>query len=592
MSQIPISFSTKKLLLNALKYISEKEREIEIYRQILSEQYDYNPYQIFLSLDHNKKNKISSEDIILFLKNIGIYETEEVINLLILSYDQDFDKYLNYQEFIPLIQKEKVYQKKILIENDKNENNLSYNINKSLSKIIEKEVELSRKILSYLHDLRNKYDFNIHNLFHLIKGYNCIIDINAIKNFLDDNSCEYLENDLKNILKRLDINKDGKIDFFEFHYFFGYPYCCNCICPLIKCNYCGSSFCDFCFSRYFCIYHNKIHDNLNENNLNEIMKYNKYREIKYNFNEEKIEQKIDNTLRLRLSPERKYAPFEVDFCDKCNNIEYIDRNRLTYKNNSNINDNKSKIEKLDEYINQDSLLYNKDSYNNNYLRKNLKSLFNEYLKLIMKEEKRIEQDKIALSLNLDFNIEDAFRIFEKEGTGILNSEYLKEGFNFFNINISPKEILLFIRRFDLNKKGVINFQEFFDILVPFNTFYRNLVEKRMPLSACPLDAFKVFGRDTLHCIKKILLSIINLENKINEINKNFYVMNFDIKKTYENFDKDKKGYFEFEDLINYLKEEKLIDNYDSLGAKLLFIRFDKKRNGIIEKDEYLNQFSL
>ena len=109
MSQIPISFSTKKLLLNALKYISEKEREIEIYRQILSEQYDYNPYQIFLSLDHNKKNKISSEDIILFLKNIGIYETEEVINLLILSYDQDFDKYLNYQEFIPLIQSEKVY---------------------------------------------------------------------------------------------------------------------------------------------------------------------------------------------------------------------------------------------------------------------------------------------------------------------------------------------------------------------------------------------------------------------------------------------------------------------------------------------------
>ena len=172
----------------------------------------------------------------------------------------------------------------------------------------------------------------------------------------------------------------------------------------------------------------------------------------------------------------------------------------------------------------------------------------------MKEEKRIEQDKIALSLNLGFNIEDAFRIFEKEGTGILNSEYLKEGFNFFNIN--------------------------------------NLVEKRMPLSACPSDAFKVFGRDTLHCIKKILLSIINLENKINKINKNFYVMNFDIKKTYENFDKDKKGYFEFEDLINYLKEEKLIDNYDSLGAKLLFIRFDKKRNGIIEKDEYLNQFSL
>lgn len=56
-----------------------------------------------------------------------------------------------------------------------------------------------------------------------IKDY---IDDDSIKKFLDRNSVNYLEDDIKLIRKRLDFNNDGKIELNEFHSFFGFPWWC------------------------------------------------------------------------------------------------------------------------------------------------------------------------------------------------------------------------------------------------------------------------------------------------------------------------------------------------------------------------------
>ena len=216
-----------------------------------------------------------------------------------------------------------------------------------------------------------------------------------------------------------------------------------------------------------------------------------------------------------------------------------------------------------------------------------KKQFNDFLKVIMEGEKQIELNKIDLALKSDFNCEDAFRIFEKDAQGFLTKEDLKYGFDSLGLKIQDKDIDLLIRRFDLKNKNNINYQEFFDMMVPFESEYRTMVELRLPLSNCPYKSYNVFSVDTVIYLKKVFLSIIDFENKINDMRKNLYGLSLKIKNIFDLFDIGNKGFFNFEDYILYLKKNSMLE--ENLKVNLLFIRLDKNRNGNIETYELYDE---
>ena len=593
------SIETEKRLSKLMMQLAEGERTIEISRQVLSDLYDFNAYQIFKNLDIEGKNRIDVNNIIEFLKNKGIYINEEEARLIILFYDQDFDGILTYPEFINLVQSEKsVHKSPNFISSDC----LSYNVDRSLGKLLEKEVELSRTILYMLKDLKCRYDFNIHDLYHSIKSWSCITS-DSIRCFLEKNAISYLDSDIKSIIKRMDLNRDGKIDLGEFHVLLGYPNCSYC-CPCVNCIKCGTSYCKSCFYNLPCYYHGKIHRDINSPNKNRERNSNYYNSYnnKNNYNNDSqrlnihtilpnknisnmeknnnilnspsgnnnYRKAISDTLSIRLSPERNYGPIEIELCDNCKCIPCICNNNLP----KNINKYQENL-KESQLINNDYKEFNQDLLSS-FERKQ----FNNLLQLLMDGEKEIECNKIDLALKSDFNCEDAFRIFEKDGRGFLTKEDLKDGFNLLNLNLNDKDINLIMKRFDLKKKNNINFQEFFDMMVPFDSEYRNIVEIRLPLSNCPFKSFNVFKVDTLIYLKKVFMSIIDFENKLNNFRKNLYGISLKIKNIFNLFDKRDIGFFNFEDYVLYLKENGLYD--DNLKIDLLFIRLDKNRNGKIE----------
>ena len=596
------SIETEKRLSKLMMQLAEGERTIEISRQVLSDLYDFNAYQIFKNLDIEGKNRIDVNNIIEFLKNKGIYINEEEARLIILFYDQDFDGILTYPEFINLVQSEKsVHKSPNFISSDC----LSYNVDRSLGKLLEKEVELSRTILYMLKDLKCRYDFNIHDLYHSIKSWSCITS-DSIRCFLEKNAISYLDSDIKSIIKRMDLNRDGKIDLGEFHVLLGYPNCNYC-CPCVNCIKCGTSYCKSCFYNLPCYYHGKIHRDINSPNKNREKNSNSYNSYvnknnyindsqrlnihtilpNKNINISNMENNnnnslnspsgnnnykkvISDTLSIRLSPERNYGPIEIELCDNCKCIPCICNNNLP----KNINKYQENL-KESQLINNDYKEFNQDLLSS-FERKQ----FNNLLQLLMDGEKEIECNKIDLALKSDFNCEDAFRIFEKDGRGFLTKEDLKDGFNLLNLNLNDKDLNLIMKRFDLKKKNNINFQEFFDMMVPFDSEYRNIVEIRLPLSNCPFKSFNVFKVDTLIYLKKVFMSIIDFENKLNNFRKNLYGISLKIKNIFNLFDKRDIGFFNFEDYVLYLKENGLYD--DNLKIDLLFIRLDKNRNGKIE----------
>ena len=496
---------SKEIKNSLMKFFSELiscEKSSQINRQILCESADFDAYQIFnyLKIDNNN---ITLLDIKKYLNENGIEITDQEAKLIILFYDINSDGKLSYDEFINLVRSEKssFNIKSFRIQ----DSNLSFNINYSLCKLFQKEIEISKRIFSSLKQLRNKKDFNIHNLYHIMKS-NTFITEQSLKNFLSENDFDFIDSDIKLLMRRLDLNKDNKIDFCEFHSLLSFDKCQSKCLIKNKCQNCGISYCKECFiENHGC---NSIHNKYNINKLDK----------KYN-----IENKDPNIL--------------------------IKEENINNSNNNDIKENEIEIKEL-----------------------------NDYIKFLLKGENKIENIKIDLSKIPDFSVEDAFRIFEKNGRGFLDREDIKYGLSVLNIYPSDYNLDLFIKRFDSQKKGFISYEDFYDMVVPFEKDFRLNMNKRIPKSNCPQSFLGKEINNMLNCLFKYL---IDFENKAN-IEKKSLSINY--KDVFNELDTERQGYFNFDNFYDYLKGYDLIE--ENINPDLLYIRLDKNRNGIIDLEEF------
>ena len=317
--------------------------------------------------------------------------------------------------------------------------------------------------------------------------------------------------------------------------------------------------------------------------------------------------KVSRNLSLRLSPERKYGP-EITSCPSCcccpckccyschccpctcflhspSKLRCSD----PFIESSTLNSLKNKyFQKSTDFIGSTNLGTNqsanvtKNTFLNNYNAYE-KEQFNDFLKKLMSVESEIERVKIDLSINPDFNCEDAFRIFELDARGFLDKEDLKYGLNLLNVYPTDIELRLLLKRFDLLKQGVINYADFFDIIVPFEKENRSSVEQRLPRSCCPCRSIDVFSFGTINTLKNLFNLIINAENQINNMRRTMGTLRMKLRDVFGMIDFMRRGYFDNGDLLEYLKKEGIL--FNDKDADLLFIRLDKNRNGKIDYKE-------
>ena len=344
-----LSVETEEKLAQIFLSLAEGEKTIDINRQILIELEDFDPFVIFNYLDSNQKNYLNSTDLLNYFKERGINTNELEVTLIILFYDKDFDGALSYPEFLNLLQSE--YDKKGRISNNQknnsNKNNfLSPGIEQALTQLFSNEVDLAKKILELLNDLKQRYDFNIHDLYHSVKNYH-YIEENGLRNFFSRNKISYLESDIRQIMKRLDFNGDGKIDLCEFHAFLGFPNCHYC-CPIEQCHSCGILCCNLCICDVPCFAHNCVHTKFNNQNKND----NKIEE----------ELKEDNSKLEKINSENNNINMNNN---KNNSNENIYENKLN-KNNLNYikyKKNKTNMENLNSNLGERknyNFMYNND----------------------------------------------------------------------------------------------------------------------------------------------------------------------------------------------------------------------------------------
>ena len=316
--------------------------------------------------------------------------------------------------------------------------------------------------------------------------------------------------------------------------------------------------------------------------------------------------RVSQNLSLRLSPQRRYPPSMTTLCrpcyvcccnpciccryrcchcccypcccSPCLNFDYSsplekDKNLKFSKNmidDKNVDQNEPLKEEEKEKIVNEYKNYEKNK-------------FNDFLRKLMEIESRIEDAKISLAINPDFNCEDAFRLFESNDKGFLDKTDIKNGLNLLCIFPTNKELDLLMKRFDLQKNGYLNFADFFDMVVPFEKSYRERVENRCPQSCCPCRSPDVFSDKTIYYLKNLFTLLIDSENEINDLRKMMGTVRLKLNDIFALLDQDGKGFFENKEMIEYFENNGLLD--DNKAADLLFIRLDKNRNGKIDFPE-------
>ena len=566
--------------------LAEGERVVEISRQMLCDNYDFDAYKVFRRLDVEGKNRVDATNIVEFLKSKGVHCAQTEAMFVILFYDEDGDGCLSLSELMNLIQSPVSMERHKQITTAHN-SKLSFHVEYSLMKLLEKEIELGRNLLLIIGELQMRGDFNVHDAFHSMKSWNCVT-IESLKTFLDRNSASCIHADLQAMMKRMDLNNDGRVDIRELHALFGFPKCARrCPCDNMKCQcVCCSDCCSGrnVLGKYIdgrdrnCKVKDTNKDNAEHNveeqqpvTYNNNTKENDLQQAQQQSQRRDIDTKpVSKNLSLRLSPERKYSPV-MDNHSPSSMIAPYESNHT--------DDNYTNYEHTQRpYVPTQSPL-TIQPLSSHYFQAQ-KQKFIDYMQQLMQCESKIERMKIDISIRNDFNVEDAFRIFEHNGRGFITEDDLKYGLNALDIYPTAGETHLLLKRFDLQKEGVLNYADFFDMVTPFDKSYRGVVEHRSPNSCCSCRCIDMFLLTTRLLLKQLFMVLIDYESKFNYIKKEFTGVRCKLKEIFGEIDVCGLGKVGEKEIAEFLKR---VGAFTSIkDADLLFIRLDKNRDGMVD----------
>lgn len=100
------------------------------------------------------------------------------------------------------------------------------------------------------------------------------------------------------------------------------------------------------------------------------------------------------------------------------------------------------------------------------------------LREIISLEREIESNKTSLALKSDFNLTDAFKIFDRDYRGQVTVADLRDGLSAIGVFPTSEEVELFVTRYDGTGDRRLNFNEFANAFVTQDYYYAGMVNRR------------------------------------------------------------------------------------------------------------------
>ena len=601
------------------------EKEIELIQNL--ENFENQLYQIenfnpSLIFDRIKNNGfITPGSIIMILDEQDIKISNSSIQNIMRRFDINGDcrieledfviimnlaqiKQLNYGKDILIRNKEFIYDnnKKINLSSDykiqknKKENFMKVNINNN-NKLKERRIEhkLNKKITD---DNNNSYENNFYNKKNnSYSNENSINNINNLSNLSNSNN---INNNLnQSIRNRTPIRKNIINDYVNDNDFRKSKRN-NQSCEIIERinNNLKIDSNDDCSEDLNLTPNNKTQRFLNNNSNYKSFVKEEIEKIKKNsvFNDIKNANNKINNSTLEDIKNNLNNFYHSNTPNSSNNLStniFYDNNSILLTNINNITSETYRKVKKEYFENDfknlksDTEISNEEKLNIILNKRKQKRKINKsiiitgYIKLEISMEIEIEQTKIILSKKEDFNIKTLFNIFESKTypEKISISSFKRASIN-FNIELSNKDLYLIFKKYDIEQKGYLIYEDFFNIFVPYEKEYRDDILKKENLT-------ESITNETSIIIEQILRNNIEFENQLDRMRKEMNVHKQNIKEYFDLIDKEKKGYIIYDDLHIFMNNYLENNVSNQIGINLFFLKLDKKKlNKLYFEDLY------
>ena len=238
---------------------------------------------------------------------------------------------------------------------------------------------------------------------------------------------------------------------------------------------------------------------------------------------------------------------------------------------------------------------NKENINNNSNTKSIKlkedesfNLLIEFFILLIKIEKIIELKKIDLSLRSDFNIYDFFNLFKRKNTNYISEQEFKNGLHNLGVIANNNEIILLMKKYYTKNEYFLDNSDIFDMIIPFDKNCREIIENRKQLPYSNNKRF-IFPHETRQSLANLFKIIISCENTVEKERKYLKRININFENFFNMINIDKKGYIYINDFLSFFNCLNI--DIETKYIYLLFVRLDKKKTGMIERIDLINEIN-
>jgi Ca2+-binding EF-hand superfamily protein len=221
-----LGYVSESKLRNLLVAVGDGERDLEASRQRLCNIRDFALLAAFERIDRDATGTITSIELVNFLRENGVaHISEGEAYNLICFFDSDGNKRLSFQEFIQIVLPcEDNVLRNITIDRPSVRvgrfDRLPVDIEHAVTAVLEKEVNLARRIEGLKRDLELGLDYTAVAAFRSVDRYNSgLITTVNLGAFLRDQGHWASESELLAIVRRIDTDGDASIDLREWSEF-------------------------------------------------------------------------------------------------------------------------------------------------------------------------------------------------------------------------------------------------------------------------------------------------------------------------------------------------------------------------------------
>lgn len=93
-------------------------------------------------------------------------------------------------------------------------------------------------------------------------------------------------------------------------------------------------------------------------------------------------------------------------------------------------------------------------------------------------DNRLDEVKVNLARSEDFNLQDAFRVFDDEGKGWVTSASMLAALTKLNIAATTEDLYNFMKRYDKLDSGRLKYSDFCDAFIPLDPVNANRLCRR------------------------------------------------------------------------------------------------------------------